>query len=168
MRTFWFGVITTVAMFVAGCSTVAPPPAAPPERLAFTGTLDLTGTGIGFLLSHVSSLSCSGRYPSSRLPETVPVAITCNDELEGVLNLTKAGRRLTGGVVLSDAREGDVVFELPLTRVAAPVPTTVPSPVRTHTATVAHRGRGGCGSRGGPGYRTSSGKCASWKHRRRR
>jgi hypothetical protein len=27
--------------------------------------------------------------------------------------------------------------------------------------------RGGCGSRGGPGYRTASGRCASWQERHR-
>lgn len=25
------------------------------------------------------------------------------------------------------------------------------------------RGKGGCGSHGGPGYRKANGKCASWK-----
>ncbi len=27
----------------------------------------------------------------------------------------------------------------------------------------AHEARGGCGSRGGPGYRKSNGQCAGWK-----
>jgi hypothetical protein len=38
--------------------------------------------------------------------------------------------------------------------------------IRTPTSTVRYirRGRGGCGSRGGPGYRLPNGKCAG--HRR--
>ena len=49
---------------------------------------------------------------------------------------------------------------------AAEKPPTVSVPVselRYHfTAAAGHRG--GCGSRGGPGYRLSNGKCASWHH----
>jgi hypothetical protein len=49
-------------------------------------------------------------------------------------------------------------------RVAAAPP---PQPVVRHTTTTKHyvrKGRGGCGSRGGAGYRLPSGKCASRRH----
>jgi endonuclease YncB( thermonuclease family) len=42
--------------------------------------------------------------------------------------------------------------------------TTAPKASSVSTATIHHNG--GCGSRGGPGYRLANGKCASWhKHR---
>lgn len=57
-----------------------------------------------------------------------------------------------------------------------PRPTAVPRPAPVVVPTITHRlphvstakkyvkrGRGGCGSRGGPGYRTKSGRCASHK-----
>lgn len=50
---------------------------------------------------------------------------------------------------------------------AAPKP-VAPSPVAIpyypHRATYVRRGRGGCGSRGGAGYRLSNGKCAGRRH----
>jgi hypothetical protein len=59
---------------------------------------------------------------------------------------------------------------------APPVTVVTPAPtyiaptthvvVHTVTATTGHHG-GGCGSRGGPGYRLPNGKCASWHHKRR-
>jgi hypothetical protein len=35
---------------------------------------------------------------------------------------------------------------------------------KTHPVTVTTSHAGGCGSRGGPGYRLPNGKCASWHH----
>jgi hypothetical protein len=59
-----------------------------------------------------------------------------------------------------------------------PSPPTVSAPLATppesllHKSAVSettpHKPSGGCGSRGGPGYRLASGKCASWHHEHRR
>jgi endonuclease YncB( thermonuclease family) len=47
---------------------------------------------------------------------------------------------------------------------------TTPAPKVNTTAVTTTHSRGGCGSRGGPGYRLANGKCASWhkshKHRK--
>lgn len=60
----------------------------------------------------------------------------------------------------------------PTTRSAparAIVPPLASFPITTvrHSAkrTYVRRGRGGCGSRGGPGYRLPNGRCASWRRR---
>jgi endonuclease YncB( thermonuclease family) len=55
-----------------------------------------------------------------------------------------------------------------LLRSDAAKPTMTPTPkVSTAPAATAHsQARGGCGSRGGPGYRLASGKCASWHKKR--
>ncbi len=51
--------------------------------------------------------------------------------------------------------------------VVAPTPRPVPKVVAvglpSTTVTIHHSG--GCGSRGGPGYRLPNGKCASWHHK---
>jgi hypothetical protein len=159
MRNTWITIVLlAVASVCVSCATT-PPPAAVPERLAFIGTLDLSGQGVGFLLPHSSDLSYSGRYPSGRLPEQFTVEVICNDELTGVLTVTKT-TGLHGTVALSDTRQGDVTFPAP--------PAVRPSPpvrkVASGHSYVRHGG--GCGSRGGPGYRLPNGKCASWKHRR--
>jgi hypothetical protein len=161
MRGTWITVVLlATASVCAGCATT-PPPAAVPEPLAFIGTLDLSGQGVGFLLTHSSDLSCAGRYPSGRLPEQFTVEVTCDDELTGILTATKT-TGLHGTVALSDARQGDVTFPAP--------PAVQPSPPGARRVASGHsyvrHGRGGCGSRGGPGYRLPNGKCASWKHRR--
>ncbi len=51
---------------------------------------------------------------------------------------------------------------------AAPPKTTIATPkVNTISVATTHiHGHGGCGSRGGPGYRLANGKCASWHKRR--
>ena len=121
--------------------------------------MDRLVQGVGFLITHASGLSCSGRYPSGHLPEQFSVEIKCNDELTGLMNATKA-EGVRGVVTLSDERQGDVAFVLP-------VPVIQPSPrVATAHRTYVRHGRGGCGSRGGPGYRLPNGKCARWSHRR--
>jgi hypothetical protein len=54
-------------------------------------------------------------------------------------------------------------------QVAAPSPSTVAVVSDTHPTAVTapvHHHSGGCGSRGGPGYRLPDGKCASWHHAR--
>jgi endonuclease YncB( thermonuclease family) len=43
-------------------------------------------------------------------------------------------------------------------------PSSIAVTPATSTITATH---GGCGSRGGPGYRLANGKCASWRHKRR-
>ncbi|SRR5258708_23995616 len=51
--------------------------------------------------------------------------------------------------------------------VVAPTPRPVPKVMAVSvppTTATTHVG-GGCGSRGGPGYRLPNGKCASWHHR---
>lgn len=152
--------LAVVAVFVSGCATapIAPTPAAVPEPLAFTGTLDLSGQGVGFIISHASGLSCTGRYGSGRLPDPVSVEIACNDKQTGTLTVTKtAGMR--GDVTLSDGRQGIVTFAQPPQPVAS-------TKITTDRKAYVRRGRGGCGSRGGPGYRLPNGKCASWSHRR--
>jgi len=54
------------------------------------------------------------------------------------------------------------------TRVAPIEPLPIPDAHLTVVSTVHHHGSG-CGSRGGPGYRLPTGKCASWRdtHRKR-
>ena|SRR5665213_181317 len=152
--------LAAVAIACSGCATAptAPPPPAVPEPLVFTGTLDLSGQGVGFVITHASGLSCTGRYGSGRLPDPVSVEVTCNDEQTGTLTVTKtAGMR--GDVTLSDGRQGIVTFAQP----PQPVVSTRHSTARE---VYVRHGRGGCGSRGGPGYRLPNGKCASWRHRR--
>jgi hypothetical protein len=59
--------------------------------------------------------------------------------------------------------------ERPVRPVAPKVTSTAPQPVTTAVArpsartTYVRRGRGGCGSRGGAGYRLPNGKCAGRK-----
>jgi endonuclease YncB( thermonuclease family) len=49
-----------------------------------------------------------------------------------------------------------------------PYTSSEPGPARSPSPTpTVHKARRGCGSRGGPGYRLSNGKCASWRHKRR-
>jgi hypothetical protein len=166
MRTICIAVVLLAAASAcAGCATT-PSTVDVPERLSFVGTMDLSGQGIGFLLSHHSGLSCTGRYASGRLPDPVSIEVICNDRQTGVLTVTKSAG-LRGAVELSDGRQGDVIFDEPPPRIASPPPVIHPPSVvtRTHaTRSYVRRGRGGCGSRGGPGYRLPSGKCAS--HRR--
>lgn len=161
----------TVAIACASCSTGGLVTSAQPERLAFVGTLDLAGQGVGFLLTHTSGLSCSGRYPSGKLPASVSVDVTCGDELTGVLTVIKAND-LRGVVSLSDNRQGDVVFEQPpAPGFASQTPPSSRAPssgvLRTTVTqpTQVRRARGGCGSRGGAGYRLPNGKCASRRSR---
>lgn len=44
---------------------------------------------------------------------------------------------------------------------SAPAPATAPALVNIQSTY--ELARGGCGSKGGPGYRKSNGKCASWR-----
>jgi hypothetical protein len=141
--------LTVIALVCSGCASVtpAPAPAPVPEPLVFTGKLDLSGQGVGFLITHPSGLSCAGRYASGHLPDPVSVEIVCSDKQTGTLTVTKTPT-MRGDVALSDGRKGIVTFE--------PLPATHPAPV---VSTV----RTGCGSRGGPGYRFPNGQCASWR-----
>jgi hypothetical protein len=117
--------MVVLPLALAGCATQGPQPA--PERLVFVGKLDLSRPGIGLLLSHESGLACQGHYGAGRLPETLALLVTCNDEQTGTLSLAKTDE-LRGAVVLSGGKAGDVTFE----RAAAPplpalVPPTVPA-----------------------------------------
>jgi hypothetical protein len=181
-------VTMAVLMLTVGCTSCALPTPPPPEppRLVFKGELDLTGQGVGVTAAHEESgLICRGRYPSGRLPDPVSIEVKCNNEQTGLLTLNKTPG-LHGPIAIVDGVQGDVVFDPPPTVLSAPVTpvtpvvvpatahpsavtpavrVTAPSPViRTTTVTYVPTGRGGCGSRGGPGYRLASGKCASYRH----
>jgi hypothetical protein len=151
-------VISVLAISCAGCATTSPAPKL--ERLDFKGEMDLSGRGVGFMVTHQNGLICEGRYGSGRLPSSASIDVTCNDKQTGVLIVTKT-EGIRGTVTLSDQRQGDVTFEPLRPQVVQPS-----SVVQSRVASTTHvrRGRSGCGSRGGPGYRLPSGKCAS--HRR--
>ena len=147
--------LSAIACSACATAPVAPPPAAPPAPLAFTGKLDLSGQGVGFVITH-NDLSCAGRYASGRLPDPVSVEVACTDKQTGMLTVTKTPA-MHGDVTFADGRKGIVTFEQPARPVAI---------IKHSTASYVRHGRGGCGSRGGPGYRLANGKCASWRHRR--
>jgi len=157
--------VGAAALALTSCATAPPifaPPVTAPARMTFKGTLDLSQPGIGFHLTHVSGLACDAHYDAGRLPETVTVPLNCRDQQKGTLTVVKAAT-LSGTVALSDGRVGDVTFDPPLARVATTTPVVnAPPSIRPTTAAVrTHTPRGGCGSRGGPGYRLPNGKCAS-------
>ncbi len=116
-----------VAGALAGCGFNGPPPPAvpPPERLLFDGRLDLANPGIGFVLTHPSGLVCSGHFDGSRLPDTVTLALACNDQETGTLAVVKA-EDIRGSVTLSSGRLGDVTFAPPAPP-PPPVQTTAPA-----------------------------------------
>lgn len=68
-------------------------------------------------------------------------------------------------LITSDAARPAVAAILPV--VAAPVilPPEVSRSAPQASKHTTRRGRGGCGSRGGPGYRLANGRCASWRRR---
>jgi hypothetical protein len=129
---FRFALAGALALALEACAT-APPPAAPPERLSFAGTLDLSQPGIGFHLTHESGLACDARYSLGRLPETVTLPLSCNEEQSGTLTVAKA-TDIRGAVTLADGRMGDAIFVPPIApRVAVvappPVAASAPPPV---------------------------------------
>lgn len=143
-------------VLAAGCATAPPQP---PPPLEFAGALDLSQPGIGFRLAHASGLSCDGHYSGSRLPEAFSIPLRCNDERDGVMDAVKR-QSIQATIKLADGRTGLAAFELPVKPPLAAKPPPTVKPISRPS------GSKGCGSRGGPGYRLPSGKCASWRNRR--
>lgn len=55
------------------------------------------------------------------------------------------------------------VFIATPTSAAAPTSPEAKSKITTRSSATYEVARRGCGSKGGPGYRKSNGKCASWR-----
>lgn len=124
---FRFVLAGALALALGACAS-APPPAAPPERLSFNGTLDFSRPGIGFNLSHESGLICDARYGSGRLPETVTLPLNCNENQSGTLTVANAAD-IRGVIALADGRVGDAIFERPTPPPPVVAVAPAPSPV---------------------------------------
>jgi hypothetical protein len=163
--------LTLLALNLSACARQAPMPAeavpaAPASRLVFQGTMDLSRPGVTFEISH-ADLSCTGHHAVGRLPEKFSIPVRCNDTATGTMALTKS-TSISGTVNLSSGIEGDVEFSRPVAAPAAAPTHGASLPVPPASSTRVARKQTGCGSRGGPGYRLPSGRCASWANARRK
>ncbi len=117
-RTLFSSAAFASAVLLTACATPDP---SPPARLEFAGTIDTSGSGIGFVLTHPSGLSCSGKFPESRLPNKFAVPLTCSDgATNGSMEASKGAEGIYGTVVLADGRSGVVSLMLPSTNRGRP------------------------------------------------
>jgi hypothetical protein len=139
--THWTGVLI-VAATLTGCAT------APPQAVAVSPslTLDQQIAACGTIDDKTKDrLDCFDGIPvpTPAPPGPAIVIVKCH------------------AVVEQDARL--LCFDkLLIVQTAPPKVVVHPRPIKHYV----RRGRRGCGSRGGPGYRLPNGKCASWRDRR--
>jgi len=122
----------------------------------------------------VQARVASQEQTSSRA--SVVVSITAVDA-QGTGTVTKTFEGTWNLVLLDNTWRLDTASIVETTHSPTPTPTITLGPTAVRTATAQPRlevtstpvaaipfyGGGGCGSRGGPGYRLPSGKCASWR-----
>jgi hypothetical protein len=95
------------------------------------------------------------------------VCVSGTNTLTGIGYFDATNRRLFGAGANQGRTSGFMFIGQKAANVATPPTTspTTPSPIVTSPGfggTSVNVGSGGCGSRGGPGYRLASGRCASW------
>jgi hypothetical protein len=113
----------------------------------------------GMLASALLGYSCSLQNPQAQFVSAPSRVVPPPPAADGCGSRGGPGHRLPNGKCASWNSEQNPPAPIALAPSAPTVstrPTAEPSPI---TAS-------GCGSRGGPGYRLPSGKCASWSHKR--
>jgi len=116
---------------------------------------------LAILASALLGYSCSQQNPQAHFGSVRRTVEPSPPVVDGCGSLGGPGYRLPSGKCASWSSEqippAPIVSAPPVPIVSAP-PTVEPSPPAAS----------GCGSRGGPGYRLASGKCASWAGARSR
>ena len=113
----------------------------------------------GFLASALLGYSCSQQNPQANFVSAPPKVEPKSPAADGCGSRGGPGYRLPNGKCASWNNEKN--SQAPIVA-APPMPIVSPQPTAERPETTA----GGCGSRGGPGYRLSNGNCASWSHHR--